>query len=673
MRIAIVTLSLLGLVVLQLLIGGTRPIYALAGILPIALAAALSIWPRLPTNKNVNLWALLSTFLFIGYIIVRNRVSPIEFIAREQFLIAVGSLMVYLLFTLILTGQRERIAIYTTICVLALAQVIIGAIQFKEQNQWMPIPWLQRSDDWWRASGLYISPNHFAGFLEITAVTALAATFWSRFKIVGRVLSAYIALVCIAGIAISGSRGGYVSLAAALTLLLILSLTVLGRLKPEKLLPIGLGAAAGLFVLLGGAVVLATSSEFVTSRLSNIADTENMRLQLWDGAMKQFELAPILGTGSATYIYFGRIFRPEAIQNDPIHVHNDYLHLLAEYGLVGAGLFILFLTTHIVVGLISTGKLCKELASVGRATSNQLWWTLSAICSIGAITVHSIVDFNMHILVNALIIAGMFGVIAGGIYLPTQDRQRPGPISRVSRVTLFLLGVFILVWGGRLVPSAYLEQEARVALRDNEPKKALEYAEEGLKTDPNNPDLYYYGAEAARFLAITVPQLEERISYSKKSMEMFEKARTLFPYDSRLAFKYSHALSDAGLYAEALLVLDEAEILDPHSYLLPAYRGVAEMREGYYEEAIEYFRESLKLRGRTGKKKHQFGQEFDAATAIRLAQEELKREEAESATFTELMQKLRTEPAPEEPSLDQPDSLQPLQPADEPSAPEPGN
>ncbi len=91
----------------------------------------------------------------------------------------------------------------------------------------MPIPWLQRADDWWRASGQFISPNHFAGFLEITALMAGSFVVWGRVGWTTKVLAAYVVLCCLAGIGISGSRGGYISITAGALAFFILSLLVL--------------------------------------------------------------------------------------------------------------------------------------------------------------------------------------------------------------------------------------------------------------------------------------------------------------------------------------------------------------------------------------------------------------------------------------------------------------
>ena len=74
--------------------------------------------------------------------------------------------------------------------------------------------------------------------------------------------------------------------------------------------------------------------------------------------MAEFELAPVFGTGAATYLYYGRMLRDPAIQTDPIRSHNDYLELLAEYGLAGGVGLVLFLGAHLRWGW----KTCRHLS-----------------------------------------------------------------------------------------------------------------------------------------------------------------------------------------------------------------------------------------------------------------------------------------------------------------------
>src|SRR5205814_187984 len=115
----------------------------------------------------------------------------------------------------------------------------------------------------------------------------------------------------------------------------LLSLVSIGRLAPGRVLVLTI---AGL-LLIGGAAwgvrQVMSKSFLVSSRAEKTLTVDVSRMQMWQAAWKQFRLQPAVGTGSGTYLYYGRQFRHPGLQTDPTHAHNDYLELLAEYGIVG--------------------------------------------------------------------------------------------------------------------------------------------------------------------------------------------------------------------------------------------------------------------------------------------------------------------------------------------------
>ena len=63
---------------------------------------------------------------------------------------------------------------------------------------------------------MFISSIHLAGYLEAVGAFALSFAAWSRWAGWARFLAGYLALLCYAGVAITGSRGGYGSSIVAL-------------------------------------------------------------------------------------------------------------------------------------------------------------------------------------------------------------------------------------------------------------------------------------------------------------------------------------------------------------------------------------------------------------------------------------------------------------------------
>ncbi len=99
--------------------------------------------------------------------------------------------------------------------VLAGGNLVVGARQFADGDSYM-LFWFVRSEQYLgRASGFYICPDHLAGFLEVVGCLSLSMALWGRLRGWVKVLLGYGALMCLAGLLITGSRGGLLSSARA--------------------------------------------------------------------------------------------------------------------------------------------------------------------------------------------------------------------------------------------------------------------------------------------------------------------------------------------------------------------------------------------------------------------------------------------------------------------------
>jgi len=591
---------LLAFAFLEIFIGGARTLYAIPGISLVGIAALISLLPDYRTSNRADIPALAASLLFAAYILIRNRFSEIEYIARLQFFIMAGSLLIYLLFTLVLTRPADRKLFFGFLMILAIAQLIPAVIQFTQADSWMPLPWAQRRDHYWRASGFFISPNHFSGFLEIIALLSASLTIWGRAKVTMRILLGYTCIACITGVAISGSRGGYLSLVFGSAVLLILTLVAWRRLKRDHFImaaSISTGAALALF---GGILLILFMSPTLGERVMQINDPENMRVLLWHSALQQFQLSPIWGTGGFSFLYFGRLFRDPMVQNDPIHVHDDYLQLLADYGLVGAILFVIFLFLHLRAGASSFIKL--SIPSISRSAdlqSDRLALNIGSLAAVADYIVHSVVDFNMQLPLNALLMACILAFLANpGSPREESSYGEPGEFfRRLLRYALPVLGLAMMIYGIPMIRGEYLAERARIALRDDHPKESLQFARAGSVITHDNPELYFYRGEAAMQLAMEARNRGLQNALSLEAVGSFSSGLKVFPYDSRLALKLAQAQAAAGDYFSAIGSVDYAEKLDPNSAFVPAYRGIVEYSFGNFEDARIAFSQAIDLGG----------------------------------------------------------------------------
>src|SRR5205814_7633958 len=208
-----------------------------------------------------------------------------------------GGLIVYWFIACFCTSPKLRAWVLIGLLVLAVVHVLIGAIQFRDGNNFMLIPFLQRFDYGRRASGFYVCPNHLAGALEVLGIFGVSLVCWSRFPTWSKLIIAYVTVVSYAGVLLTGSRGGYASTIASLIVFAGLSLIVLRHAGARIFWSIGsIGLLAALLVA-GSAFFVIKKSDFLSDRAQNALNTAPVRLDLWRAGIEEWKAEPVLGTG----------------------------------------------------------------------------------------------------------------------------------------------------------------------------------------------------------------------------------------------------------------------------------------------------------------------------------------------------------------------------------------
>ena len=154
------------LAAMQIFIGGAvlayaLPIYCILAIVGLGTLA----YPGRNECARPRLACVLSAVVLGGYVALRSRFSAMEYLARSDFYLILGCLAVYLLTAIHLSGSRQRLAIVWMLFFVALLHVVLGAVQFKRQDDWMLLPWIFRPNYWFRAR---ILPSRITrGLLEM--------------------------------------------------------------------------------------------------------------------------------------------------------------------------------------------------------------------------------------------------------------------------------------------------------------------------------------------------------------------------------------------------------------------------------------------------------------------------------------------------------------------------
>lgn len=597
MRHVALVLFILALVVMQILVGGAGLAYGLPPGLLLGVAAIPLIFvKRVGAGGSLRTWAGAATLLLGAWVLARAFWAPVEYLARWDVFLVLVALPAYFMMTRYFVRSGDRLIIVGVLAVLALTHVGIGAIQFKQVDNFMLIPWIVRSEWEWRASGFYIYPNHLAGLLEMVCFLTLSVCCWGRVKNWVRILAGYCSLMCIVGIALTGSRGGYLSTLLGLIVFCAASLWAIGRVRPDRRGTVTLVAVVGTLLLVGGALFFMVKSEAIADRVNSVYEPNNVRLTMWKSAMQQWNLSPATGTGGGTFVYYGREFRDQVNQRDPIFVHNDYIHLLAEYGIIGAVLAAVFLGMHLFAGCRGLKRIVNEkLKAEWQTSSNELALTIGALAGIAALLLHSVVDFNFHLPANVLVGAILFAILATpAVDSRSQGEKAPGRLAWLPGLAP-ALGVALLAWGAPLMGGEYYGELARRALRDRKYEESRDLAARAIGYERRNPNLYFYLGEARHFLTKGIEEPIARAALFEQAVEAYQEGLRLFPRDTRLLLMLGRTLDVAGRFAEAEEVFQRAIVCDPNFGNVYAYYGLHFKLQRRFPEAEYYLRKAANL------------------------------------------------------------------------------
>ncbi len=245
--------------------------------------------------------------------------------------------------------------------------------------------------------GPYINRNHFAGLMEMTCPIAFGLCFSKAIDHPRRIIFAVFSVVMGLATLISLSRGGIVSLVAALAVFGILYGKRRG-IRPAIL-------ALGLFIGLVGIGLAWLGADPLIQRILTVRSFHQeasfaQRLLVAKDSLAIIRDHPFTGTGLGTFALAFPRYQSWYTGLRFDKAHNDYLQLLIEVGLVGIAPAVVWVT-----------GLFRSVLRMLRDKSNPFSpLRLAAFSGCFGILVHSLVDFNLQIPANALYFAVLAGI-----------------------------------------------------------------------------------------------------------------------------------------------------------------------------------------------------------------------------------------------------------------------
>lgn len=362
-------------------------------LLPMLALSALAFLQTLSlgtlTEANLPVWNAISADPY------QTRFFALQMLALTAFLA--------LLYRYASSEHRIRVLIYAVLAI-AVASAVFGILrQTTQQDTGFLLPLLRKNQGY----GQFINKNHFVYLMDMAFGLGLGIILGGgvkrdRMMIYGALLvPVWIALV------LANSRGGVLAMIMQIVVAVLLLTSVRALSENYQLQKIARSAVlrTALLVVLVVGVALGTlwvggdrlasnfegaSSEFTSDTLRQGAS----RNEIWRATLKMLAAHPIVGVGLGGYWIAITAYHDASGLMTPQEAHNDYLELLSSGGVIGFALGVWF-----VVAVIRKARE-NLLADVGYMRAVRL----GAILGIVGVAAHSLVDFGLHIMVNAVVL-----------------------------------------------------------------------------------------------------------------------------------------------------------------------------------------------------------------------------------------------------------------------------
>ncbi len=438
------------------------------------------------------------------------------------------------------------------------------------------------------AYGNFGQNNHFADYVSLALISALYLQIKGRLTWVA---AAACAAIFLYALSLSGSRATWLYLPAALAIglwfrsrseqpALRRAAVVLALLLPLfGLLQFAMahyGFATRPLLAAGAAVAPVTPIDRFVDELAHGVFPETggsavgTRIYMWHQALLMWSRAPLLGVGFGQY---AGVFLDQAAELWRYHIpnydrnsHNALMQLLAETGLVGAGLVCAGLAGWLL-------GLRRRLSATAES-----WWLL---CLLSVLFLHSMIEYPLwhaNFLGIAAVLLGMGSERCIRLHLTA--------LSRFSFPLMVMVGFFTLGSVLQAYRDLELAMYPRVLPKNRE--EIVERNEALLKLHRDTLLAPYVELTYAAIIVADRTNLQDKLALTRRVLRILPVPE--------LAYRQVLLLGLDGGRDAALLQLDQAVAVFPYRLkdYVPIMEKAAQQEPGALGEIAEKAREKLK-------------------------------------------------------------------------------
>lgn len=585
-------LLLLGFLLTGVLGTDTELLFFWPGCVLIGLAGVLATvnW-RMRVYSAPSDWCLLSVVLLAGYLVARGMTSPVAAYAREDVVMILSGLVVYVLSATSLSHPKWRMGLFAVLVVLLLGNLLVGFIHFSGRWTFHVVPSFARTFSEGRVGGFFNNANHLGAFLAMSFLLLLGTVFFGRAGVVMKLLAGFLCVAAVIELRLTLSRAALLGAGVGAIMMLVLSLWFVWRSNRHLFGMIVIGGLVA--ALLGGAVLYQVGADNLRRRMANSPVEADLRWNIWESGLQQHALSPVVGTGARTFKDYGQTLRqPDAPahQLDPVFMHNEYLQMMGDYGWIGLGLFAIAILLHLGNGLRFVWWFVNwRYPETGAMRSDSFAMALGAMAALVAGLVHAVFEFHFHVPSLVLLAAFCCGVLMNpGFKLESHQPQRLVGVRPLSKVMTGLAALTLLAATWRYAPADYESSQAGIARARGDRDDEAYWLNRAMRSGGDNAEVHYRMG-LLQLEGVSAPVDEGGKLLLSTAVEHLSKAASLNP----LHYLYYVALTDVydiqGREADALTAARMAVKTAPQHEEARLALALHHTRFGRFEEAERTF------------------------------------------------------------------------------------
>jgi len=461
----------------------------------------------------------------------------------------------------------------------------------------LPPEWLDNFSG--RISTSFGNPVYLAGWLAL--MIPVGWVYYRESRTAARKIYSICALVIMMFLLTATfTRSAWMSVAVSFAALAVMAR---GRGRaPASALP-GLAALALAGIVLAAAFAargtLNPTSFDIKERLASLTDFSDPSLLerslIWKTGIEMIRENTVWGVGFGNYeVHHPRyqipFFKDEFWNRHtsfPDRMHNEFLDMWAETGLVGLGLMLLAITGAAGAGFAAL----KRGGPEGRTAAGILAGGIGLLLYANA-------QFPLHVVTVSSfvwILTGLLVVLAGEgkekrLVIRKEPRRREGFLAAVSMTALFLVCAYNFTRPA-IGNAAYLWGMYAAPLKSADIGLAKNAMELGLDSEPGSLEMSVRYGNALNAASANVPEAGYRNSLTEAVLKESLRGLAYHPFDSRLYMNAGTAYLKLNEPGKAVKMLENAVIFDPAEPLAFYNLGIAQYLTGLYNNAaISYYK-----------------------------------------------------------------------------------